>query len=184
MIILCICSVRSLSEISDMERAPVSMLPCPPDDHHFALVNLYWVPMDQALAIRRTPLGLIIDPTAKTNGLGFPLANAVSFDSNDKTILWGFCLLGEGECKSAFRFLLNVLLCVYGLFVMTAVPLTTTDGDSNLYGPVYECISCGYLGGATYIIINHSLIHIDIRDVQKSSELTLSCICYPFYLHQ
>jgi hypothetical protein len=111
--------------------------------------------MDQALAIRRTPLGLIIDPTAKTNGLGFPLANAVSFDSNDKTILWGFCLLGEGECKSAFRFLLNVLLCVYGLFVMTAVPLTTTDGDSNLYGPVDECISCNHLGGATYIMINH-----------------------------
>ena len=41
------------------------------------MVNLLWVPMDEALGIRRTPGGFIVDPTAKTNGRGFPFVTTV-----------------------------------------------------------------------------------------------------------
>jgi hypothetical protein len=138
----------SLLDLSDtasgQDHTP---LPDPPPGMRFVMDAVFWTTIEDAKVIVRNPDGMQLDPTAKAVNGGIPWCFIVGEDGNKKTCLWGTSLLGTGEKRRNFAWLLTVLLYVYGKAVMRRVKVTVTDGDDKIYEPIDDAIAAGQLGG-------------------------------------
>jgi hypothetical protein len=134
-------------EFPNTEVADECKFPEAPPGLAWRLNHLLWTSVKEWRVVRRYPDLLELDPTSKTNGKNLVWVFIVGCNSNGETCVWAAVLLGTGELKANFRFILYALVNIYGSKVMRAVALPSSDGDSKITDPIDEFIASGMLGG-------------------------------------